>query len=535
VRVRLGIEHSSSETSRSQEESSSNTYYNGGPDGEESTDDNLSLLSSVGEVVVSGAHEIEASGLVHSDETSIEVLRSSVELHAVAWVSLDGVLVVVVLLLQVSKTKTVGLSKHAHPLSEFLGLKERSVLGNPIIRSRERSIKVRDLDHVASVGSLGSFSCISSWVSVASGPLEVDIISSTSNKESGDKIIFSGGVSLDNVSSLSTDVKVENSLKRRDSSGSGSNVEHVGSVLEGSSELRGIDGKRNVEPVLSNVRILSDRGVSSVLSPINKSRIGSVSIASNIVGGDVVSKSQYAIAVIIIDARLILVRRNSPVEAGLESIDAVTQMVISRPSSFHANGSGNSPRRYFDPFVTSSKASRFVIFGSLSIFVIWVGAIESGLDVLRFLLVEVAPGKVVSQNGNVSPGGWGPIRIIISLLGAFETVSISVVILSGIHSSVSVQVSLLLSIGNKETLISLSGLASIVKDLVFVHSKSEKSVGISGSDSSIRIGDSVGGGSISNSISCWGIFIGAHVLNNQVAVNFGVLSATVLDSPLDGQ
>jgi len=254
--VRLGIEHSSSETSRSQEETSSNAYNNGGPDWKKSTDHNLSLLSSVGEVVVSGAHVIEGSGLVHSDKSSIKVGRGSVEFHAVAWVGLNGVLVVVVLLLQISKRETVGLSEHAHPLSKFLGLKERSVLGNPVISSGVGSIKVRDLYHVASVSSLSSFSCISSWVSVASSPLEVDIVSRSSNEECGNKVVFGGGVSLDDVSSLSSYVQVENSLKWRDSGGSGSDVEHVRSVLEGSSELRSINCQRNVESILSNVRIL---------------------------------------------------------------------------------------------------------------------------------------------------------------------------------------------------------------------------------------------------------------------------------------
>jgi len=304
--VRLGIEHGSSETSRSQEESSSNTNDNSSPDRKKSADHNLSLLSSVGEVVVSGAHEVEGSGLVHSNETSIEVLRSSVKLHAIAWISVDGILVIVVLLLQIGKREAIGLSKHAHPLSEFLGLKERGVIHDPSISSGHGGIKVRDLDHIASISPLSSFSCISSWVSITTSPLEVDVISGSSNKESWYKVVFGGWVGLDDVSSLSTNVQVENSLKGRNSRRSGSDVEHVRSVLEGSSELRSIKSQRNVESILRNIRILLNRGVRSVVCPINESSIRSVSVGtSDIVGGNIVSESHHAIAIVGSNAGLV--------------------------------------------------------------------------------------------------------------------------------------------------------------------------------------------------------------------------------------
>jgi len=272
VGVRLGVQHSSSETSRSQEETSSKANNDSSPNWKEGLDNNFSLLSSVGEVVVSGRHVPEGSSLVHSNETSIKVLGCSVQLHAIGGIGFDGILVVVVVLLQISKRRTVGLPEHAHPLSESLGLEESGVLGNPVIRGGIRSIEVRDLDHVAPVSLISSFSGISGWISVASSPLEVNVISRSSNEESWNKIVFSGRVSLHNVSSLSSDVQVEDSLKRRDSRGSGSNVEHVRSVLEGSSELGSINGKRHVESVLSNVRILGHRGVGSVVGPVNESR-----------------------------------------------------------------------------------------------------------------------------------------------------------------------------------------------------------------------------------------------------------------------
>jgi len=85
-------------------------------------------LSSVGEVVVSGAHVVESSSEVHSDESSIEVRsRSSVELHAVSLVLLNVVLVVGVLLCQIFVREASSLSKLAHPLSEISRLEERGV------------------------------------------------------------------------------------------------------------------------------------------------------------------------------------------------------------------------------------------------------------------------------------------------------------------------------------------------------------------------------------------------------------------------
>jgi len=531
--MRLGIEHSSGQTTRSQEETSTDANNHGRPNGKERSDHKLSLLSSVGEVVVSGAHVPEGSSLVHSDESSVEVGRSSVELHAVAGIRLDGVLVVVVLLLQISKREAICLSQHAHPCSELRGLKERSVLGEPSISGGDRGIKVRDLDHVASIGSLSSFSCISSWVSIASSPLEVDIISSTSDKESGDEVIFGGRVSLHDVSSLSSDVQVEDSLKRRDSSGSGSNVEHVGPVLEGSSELRSIDGERNVVTILSDVGILAHRGVGTVVGPINESGIGSVSVTSKIVGGNVVSDSQYAVAVIVLDALLVLCRGESPVERSLESINAVTQVVVSGPDSGDASGSGNIPGRNFNPLVSGSKASGLIVFSGLSVVLGGISAVESGLDVLRFLLVEVAPGGVHGQDSNVPPGGWGPVGIVVSLFGALKSVSISVVVLSGVNSLVSVQVSYFLSVGNKESLVSLSGVASIVVVSVLVHSVEKDSVGISGRNTVSIVRNSISGGSITNSGGSRIIGVRAHVLDNQVAVHLGVLSATVLHGPLN--
>jgi len=87
----------------------------------------------------------------------------------------------------------------------------------------------------------------------------VNVVSSTTSEVSGDKVVLSGGVGLHDVSSLSSDVEVEDSLERRDSRRSGSEMEDKRSVLEGSSELGSVDGKRDVESILSNIGVLLHR------------------------------------------------------------------------------------------------------------------------------------------------------------------------------------------------------------------------------------------------------------------------------------
>jgi len=264
VWVGLGVQHSSCQTSRGEETSRSDDNNDCGPDREKWGNVHDSSLSSVGEVVVSGAHVVESSSLVHSDESSIKVSAGGIELHAVLWVSLNGIGVLVVLGIQVSQRKAVGLSEHAHHDSEILGVKERDVRGHPSITGGHGSVKIGHLDNVASVSSVNSFSSISSGVGVTSSPLEVNVVSSSSSEVGGDKVILSGRIGLDDVSSLSSYVEVEDSLEWGDSSWSGSDLEDVRSVLEGSSELRGIQCKGNVHSVLRGVWVLLNWGVVGV-------------------------------------------------------------------------------------------------------------------------------------------------------------------------------------------------------------------------------------------------------------------------------
>jgi len=242
--VRLGIEGCSSKTSSCKEQNSTSHNNTNSPVREKVKDVDLTLLSSVGEVVVTRAHVIVWSLLtsrdVHSDGTTIKVLGGSIELHAVLNILFEVVFVVTVLGEQFFVGQAVLLIQEGHSLSE-VSSKEGLVLLQPLIRSWDVGSHILDLDNVASVGLISTFTSVTCWVGITTGPLEVDVISNTDSQIIRNKVVFDGRVGLDDVSSLTTDVQVVDSSSAWDlSSLSWADVEDVRSVLEGSSELGGI-------------------------------------------------------------------------------------------------------------------------------------------------------------------------------------------------------------------------------------------------------------------------------------------------------
>eukprot|EP00001_Collodictyon_triciliatum_P006044 01175_4 len=72
----------------------SNSGGDGGSVVTTSFNDNHGLLAAIREVVVASAHVVESAGILHLDESTIEIrCRSSVELHAVLGISLKSVVV----------------------------------------------------------------------------------------------------------------------------------------------------------------------------------------------------------------------------------------------------------------------------------------------------------------------------------------------------------------------------------------------------------------------------------------------------------
>jgi len=83
VRVALGIDHCSSNCSRGSEDNGSRDNDTDGPCRQQRHDVEDTLLISVGKAVVSSAHVSISSGLVHSENSSVEVSTCVVELSAV--------------------------------------------------------------------------------------------------------------------------------------------------------------------------------------------------------------------------------------------------------------------------------------------------------------------------------------------------------------------------------------------------------------------------------------------------------------------
>jgi len=313
VRVVLGVEHHDSNSGSSSEESSSSNDDTESPAWQQGLNRDGSLLISVGEVVVSGGHEVEGSSSVHSNNSSVEVSISSVQLSAISGV-----------LISVGSSSSDGRSGHAVGLvevghSESQGFRFEQdlswVLADPFVGNGVRGPWIGDLDTVRSVSSVSSFSGISGGIGITSSPLEVDVISDSGVQVGWDKVVFGGGVGLDDVSSLSSNVQVEDSGKSWDSLGSLGDFEDVRSVLEGSSELSGILGKGEFGSSYSFIDdgIFHNNGLFIVVGPVDESTDGVGHLIESVFSsGDVISDSENAVASSFGFSAVFLVR-NSPV------------------------------------------------------------------------------------------------------------------------------------------------------------------------------------------------------------------------------
>jgi hypothetical protein len=309
----------------------------------------------------------------------------------------------------------------------------------------------------------------------------------------------------------------------------------VRSVLEGSSELGGIQGQLVDGIILGNQGILLDGGIDGVHGPVNESSVGSVGVGAHIVGGDVVSQSDNAVAVVILDAVLILLGGEGDVDGVGESIVTSSQMVLAGPGGLDAEGRRHSPGLLDVPGSSGSSALDGVVLSGLDL-VGGHGAVSLGLNVLGLGLVELAEGFIRGEDGQISERRRVPVGIIVTFLDALISVSVSVVVLAGEDgsTSASVEVALFLTVGNEETHVALSVLAVLVVVIGLVHSEEQVSVTIGSEGRSGIVVNGIGGGTISHEDH--GVSVGgrADVLENHVAIHSGVSTATVLSSPLNG-
>jgi hypothetical protein len=170
-------------------------------------------------------------------------------------------------------------------------------------------------------------------------------------------------------------------------------------------------------------------------------------------GRDVISDSENTVAISVSDARFIVGRWEGPVVVVVVSrgLSSVSQVVFSGPWSFEAIWRRNSPRILFNPFISGGLSTDGSVVGlDLNSRSILVLAVSLGFDVLGFSLIEVAPIGVLGKDDNILPWSWVPIWVIISFFSAFETISVSIVVLSGVDggSSSLVQSTFSFSVSN---------------------------------------------------------------------------------------
>jgi hypothetical protein len=281
-------------------------------------------------VVVSGGHVVESSLVLHLLKTSVKVWSwGSIEEHAVSDVLFSFSVVTTVGSQELSVVEATSLVQISHALSDVLVREELGVGVQPLVGGWVVLVGIGSLDNVRSIGLVSSFSGISSRVGVTTGPVEVNVVVDFDIQVRWSEVVFSGWVSLDNVSSLSSDVQVEDSGILWYILWSVLDVEDGRSVLEGSSVLSGINSQKEVESFDLDDVVLVNRGLGSVFVPVNEFLVWSVSVSSEISSGNVVSDSEDTIAVVSRNATFFRRRWQSPVKEVVVDSISVSKMVFS--------------------------------------------------------------------------------------------------------------------------------------------------------------------------------------------------------------
>jgi len=137
------------------------------------------------------------------DETHIEIWRGCVELHAVLRV------LVVVSVVELVESETVG-------LIEISGSHCILLIGEDLHSAWERGPEVETvgtwvghLQHVGTIGSISSFTLEVLRICIATCPLDVHVVGWTEVETVWGVVVLCGWEDLDDVTSLSSDVEVE--------------------------------------------------------------------------------------------------------------------------------------------------------------------------------------------------------------------------------------------------------------------------------------------------------------------------------------
>lgn len=541
------------------------------------------LLRAVGEVVVTSRHEVEGTSGTGANNTSVVKGLGLVEVVAVLAVLL---VVVVVVIRRGIGLAAVGIISSLTSVSADAGLvlvgqlegmgglenlhvlNAVRVVGASI---SEGILLVEDGNQVGTILLVTSISGLVGGVVVGSSPLEVDVVSTGDLEVVGSEIVLDTRVALDNVSTAAANTQVEDTRSGLNVGGTLGDLEGMRAILEGTSKLVGVDVEGEIAEEFLSVDSVVDVGVvgdgrlstgGSVESVVDHLSVSLVDVGKAVVitRRDVVADTENAGGVVGV-VSIVLNLRDDPL-VGLShqrggDVD-VTEMVITRESRSEALRSGDTPLLDLNPLGTASLAGSLTPEGSLvggsivltpdsgdvgGVVPILIGNSSSSLnahvlilDVLGLILVPSATRGLGSKDGNILPGGRSPIGVVVALLRALETVTVSVVsigVLTGSLGRGSIGISGVLG-GKEETSVATTLVASIVEAEGLLLSTGSSGEGVAGVvvDSSVTLVVSNGVGStLLSSIANPGT---AHVLQNHVTVNVGVVStATVLDGPLD--
>lgn len=296
--------------------------------------------------------------------------------------------------------------------------------------------------------------------------------------------------------------------------------------------------------------VSSDGGVGTVEARVNHVGLLVVYFSEAVVVSrrDIVANAEDASGEL-----LVLVkrhRRDDPLVGvghdGTRDVD-VTQVVITREFGSEAVGSWQTPGVDLNPLVSVLDARSLVPVGGLvvpdvgdvhGVGPILLGDWTSRDEANSLFVVVLGVGSIVraatslgSEDGNILPGGRSPVRIVVAFFGAFESVTVSVVVLTGGRGR-----STNVLIGQEQTSIAVAGAAGNIPRqglLLSTDSGQQRIVRIVShvrlSASSTVIGTNGVGGVLFRTIADPGA---AHVLQNEVAVHVGVVgAATMLVGP----
>jgi hypothetical protein len=491
------------------------------PPGNQGVDGDLSLLRSVGEVVVTGGVVVPSASVGHLNDTSVKVGRTSVQLVAVA-----NIFVLIDLAagdLFLGQAAVVGVegiaphlgltdvSKVLHSLDRQEGLliESSGVVATALIASQD--------DKVVTISLVGTLTGSVGLVEVATSPLEVHVVTLVDLQVVGSKVVLDSGVALHNVTTTTTHVQVDDTTAERQVGRTRQDAEDVRSVLEGTTVLVGVEGQGVVKITNDDDRVVLDGRALVVVARIDHV-LATLDVSPSIVvtRRDVVTETE--------DAVLTLFRRGQSgddpaVDVG-HARARVTQMVVSVPLGGDAVGSSNAPSGVLVPSAASSQTVDGVV-------VVGDRAQVAGLDVLRLGLVEVAASNVRGDDGNVLPWGRVPVGVVVTLFRALVARSRAVVVLTRVGGrTVGVQVTTADAISSEETVVAATSRAVHVELVALVHAVVELSVGVRLVTSVVQ-GDALVLDTVTEVRT-------AHVLQYKVAVNVVVTStATVLSSPFD--